>query len=150
MTIDDLIKILQASIAPVVLISGVALILLSMTNRLGRSTDRIRLLCSELKSDVKQDIPFFKRQIDILYQRCQFLQMAIVLSIISIVCVSVIIFVLFSIYIFHINFIGLVEFLFVAGLTTLIVSLLLFLQDVRFALRSLKIEIERTLKLKKE
>jgi hypothetical protein len=40
--IDSFIKFLQSSISPIVLISGVGLILLSLSNRLGRTTDRSR------------------------------------------------------------------------------------------------------------
>ena len=43
-TLDDLTHVLQLSITPVALISGVALLLLSMTNRLGRVIDRARVL----------------------------------------------------------------------------------------------------------
>ena len=149
MNIDDLIKILQASSAPVVLISGVGLLLLTMTNRLGRSIDRIRTLCDEYKGANKEEIEALKVQINILYQRCQFLRTAIVLAALSIVCVSVIIFVLFSIHVFHINLMALVEVLFETGLLLLIFSLLFFLLDLWAALRSIKIEIEHTLSLKK-
>ena len=37
-------KILQTSISPVVLISGIGLLVLSMTNRFARTTDRARAL----------------------------------------------------------------------------------------------------------
>jgi len=42
------VQILTASIAPVIVISGVGLLLLSITNRYGRAIDRARLLAREL------------------------------------------------------------------------------------------------------
>ena len=48
MPVRDLIPILQVAIGPVILISGVGLLLLSMTNRLGRVIDRARLLVKGL------------------------------------------------------------------------------------------------------
>lgn len=42
-------QILTASIAPVIVISGVGLLLLSITNRYGRAIDRVRLLARELE-----------------------------------------------------------------------------------------------------
>ena len=42
------VQILTASIAPVIVISGVGLLLLSITNRYGRVIDRARLLAREL------------------------------------------------------------------------------------------------------
>ena len=44
MRLIDLVPILQMAVGPVILISGVGLLLLSMTNRLGRVIDRSRLL----------------------------------------------------------------------------------------------------------
>ena len=42
MPLTALIPILQVAIGPVILVSGVGLLLLSMTNRLGRIVDRRR------------------------------------------------------------------------------------------------------------
>jgi hypothetical protein len=42
MTLQQLIPTLQVAIGPVILISGVGLLILSMTNRLGRTIDRSR------------------------------------------------------------------------------------------------------------
>ncbi|OGX05978.1 MAG: hypothetical protein A2Z88_02815 [Omnitrophica WOR_2 bacterium GWA2_47_8] len=149
MNIDSLIKILQASIAPVVLISGVGLLLLSMTNRLGRSIDRIRQLCNVYDTAAHDVSVLLKQQIDILYQRCEMLRIAIALSTASIGCVSVIILALFSMYVFDVNLVGFVELIFAIGLISLILSLVFFLRDVRYALSSLRIEIDNTYENKK-
>ena len=42
-TVAQLIPVLQTAIGPMILISGVGLLLLSMTNRLGRVIDRLNL-----------------------------------------------------------------------------------------------------------
>jgi len=39
---SEIVPVLQTAISPVVLISGVGLLLLTMTNRLGRIVDRAR------------------------------------------------------------------------------------------------------------
>ena len=44
MNLAEIIPVLQVSIGPVILISGVGLLLLTMTNRLGRAIDRARQL----------------------------------------------------------------------------------------------------------
>jgi len=148
MNIEDLIKILQASIAPVVLISGVGLLLLTMTNRLGRTIDRIRALCDQFEEKPGKDGAVIKQQIDILYKRCQYLRSSIVLVISCIICVSTIVIVLFAMYIFQINLIGLVQLLFGAGLLALILSLVTFLMEVWAALASVKLEINSTFSAK--
>lgn len=50
--LPDLLPSLQIAIGPVILVSGVSLLLLSMTNRLGRVIDRARDLSIELRSGV--------------------------------------------------------------------------------------------------
>ena len=144
MNIESLIKILQASIAPVVLISGVGLLLLTMTNRLGRTIDRIRALCHQFEEKPGRNSTVIKQQIDILYQRCRYLRSSIVLSITCITCVSTIVIVLFSMHIFQINLTSLVEVLFETGLLALILSLVTFLMEVWAALASVKLEINST------
>jgi hypothetical protein len=48
MPIFSVVQILTASIAPVIVISGVGLLLLSISNRYGRAIDRVRLLARDL------------------------------------------------------------------------------------------------------
>ena len=55
--LSDLIPTLQLAIGPMILISGVGLLLLSMTNRFGRIIDRARLLAAELRSASAADRP---------------------------------------------------------------------------------------------
>src|SRR5580658_5843608 len=50
MPISSVVQILTASIAPVIVISGVGLLLLSISNRYGRALDRARLIMRELQS----------------------------------------------------------------------------------------------------
>ena len=143
MSIDDLIKVLQASIAPCVLISGLALLLLSMTNRLARPIDRIRLLSGELRRIPKEEGTSLREQIKILYKRCHLLQTSITFTMVSILLVSVIILILFSTYIFNIHLESLVEIFFMGSLICLIAAVVYFIWDIRFSLRSVKIEIDK-------
>jgi len=142
MTVDGLIKVLQASIAPCVLISGAGLLLLSMTNRLSRPIDRIRLLCADSRKAPSDVRPIIREQIDILYRRCQFLRVAILLAGVSISFVSLIILMLFVSYTLDIQLVYLIEFSFLASLICLILSLVFFLTDVNLSLQSIKIEIK--------
>ena len=48
LTLQQLIPVIQTAVGPVILISGVGLLLLSITNRFGRIVDRSRLLAREL------------------------------------------------------------------------------------------------------
>ena len=63
-----LIPILQLAIAPVILISGVGLLLLTLTNRFGRVLDRARALNrdAELSAHVREQIEILRRRASIL------------------------------------------------------------------------------------
>ena len=139
----NLIAILQASLTPVVLISGIGLLLLNMTNRIARPIDRIRFLGKELKTASKTDQKLYLRQIAILYKRCFLLKSAITAAVLSIVSTSTIILFLFLMYTFSLKLKLLIECFFIAGLFTLVLSLIYFLRDVRASLKSVAIEIER-------
>lgn len=54
-SVAELVPVLQVSIGPVILISGVGLLILSMTNRLGRVIDRGRILDRELRPGSASD-----------------------------------------------------------------------------------------------
>jgi len=142
MEADNLIIILQAALGPFVLISGSGLLLLVMTNRIGRPIDRIRLLCHEAKQSSGEQGDSLRKQIQVLYQRCRLLQLSIACITISILLASLIVFILFAMFTFEVNLGGWVRILFVLSLTSLMISLLLFLKDISITLKSIRIEIE--------
>jgi len=136
--IQHLIQLLQSSISPIILISGVGLLLLSLTNRLGRVIDRLRHIVKELKDGKDDDIK--KIQIPILYKRGRILRSAITSISFTILCASLMILLLFLGYFTHLNvetvFIG----FFILAIIGLIISIILFMWDVAVSLKALKIQ----------
>ena len=143
MNINDLIVVLQTSMAPCVLISGVGLLVLSMTNRLGRPLDRIRALTVDLKHAEGEHRRVLLEEVDILYRRAKLLQAAVTFSVLSIFFVATMILSLFVTATFEAGLEGLIEVLFSASLISLVVSLVLFVWDIQLGLNSIKIEIDR-------
>jgi hypothetical protein len=139
----SLVAILQASIAPFVLISGIGLLLLSMTNRIARPTDLIRRLLDELQTAPERDVAFLLSEVALLRKRCSIMRRAIFFSIMAIVCVSCVTLLLFASLLFNAYLHYMVELLFGGSLVCLIASLLYLLEDIRITLRSLDLEIER-------
>ncbi|MGD0805170.1 MAG: DUF2721 domain-containing protein [Candidatus Bathyarchaeia archaeon] len=143
MNISDLLIVLQTSLAPCVLISGVGLLVLSMTNRLGRPIDRIRALTGEIKQvDGMQKVVLLE-EIDILYKRARLLQAAVTFSVLSIFFVATIIFSIFITVTFGAGLEEIIEIQFSASLFALVISLVLFVWDIQLSLNSIKIEIDR-------
>ncbi len=142
MELTTLIQTLQASIAPCVLISGFGFLILTMSNRLGRSIDRIRDLKEDMDSAVGIAKKRIKQQIKILYDRCKLLQLAITLVICGIFCVSFIVLMVFFSLKFHLPLISLIELCFTLSMVFLISGLSCFLIDIQRGLNSVKIELE--------
>ena len=133
MNLAELTLILQVSIFPIALISGIGLIILSMTNRLGRIMDRIRLLINEKEN---------KAQINLLYRRAKIMQRAIIVGSISILFVAILIIMNFMFLILNINSTIMTIIVFSLILILLIISLVLFIYDLTLSLKAVEIEIE--------
>ena len=126
MEIEQFIQTMQASIAPCFLISGFGLLLLIMTNRLSRATDRIRLLNTDIKKGSKADAQNFREQISILYKRCRLLQVAIGSITLSIFFVSLNVLFLFANMTYHVNLYPIIQIVFLLSFVCLIYLFLHF------------------------
>ena len=142
MSTENIVSILQASIAPCIFISGLGLVLLTMSNRLGRSVDRIRIFTVELKTAPAEEIANIRTQINIIYRRCRILRAAIGLVAVSMFFVSSIMLMLFSTLAFNIQLIAFIKIFFTASLACFILALIFFFRDVCLSLDSLKIELD--------
>ena len=86
---------LQVAIGPVILISGVGLLLLTMTNRLGRAIDRARQLKGELPERTDEEREQVLAQVAILYRRARMIRLSITLAALSALLASALIITLF-------------------------------------------------------
>ena len=140
-TLTELIPILQIAIGPVILISGIGLLLLSMTNRLGRAIDRARILRQELRSGASGDETRTRGQLQILWRRADHIRRAIILSTVSALLAACLIISLFVVTLLRLDTGWLIACLFTGCLVALIGSLLIFLRDINQALLAVKLEI---------
>jgi len=141
MRLTDLVPILQMAVGPVILISGVGLLLLSMTNRLGRVIDRSRLLAESLRKAGPGDQPRFASQLKILSRRARLVRLAIILAILSMLLAAVLVIALFLAALFGLELGGVVVLLFAGCMGFLIASLIVFILDINLSLAALKLEI---------
>ena len=139
--LNELIPVLQVAIGPVILISGVGLLLLSMTNRFGRAVDRSRLLIREMRQASDTDRSRLAGQVTILYRRARLIQLSIVLSALSVFFAALLIITLFFTALLELQLAVLISLLFMACLVSLIVSLLTFILDIHLSLKALKLEV---------
>src|SRR4030042_228193 len=137
---ENFIEFLKSSITPVALISGVGLLLLTVTNRLGRTIDRTRQLLEEIEKPEVKMKQEKKNEIKILYQRSRYLRFSIGAMVISVISSSLIIPVLFFMTLLNIDLRIIGYLLFVLSILSILVSSLYFFIDVRLSLTALKLE----------
>lgn len=142
MQFADLVPILQTAIGPVILISGVGLLLLTMTNQFGRIINRTREFSSELRAGTAQEAGRLRAQLDILLTRAGVMRASIALAAISALLAACLIIALFAGAMTNNASAAPAVVLFVACLASLILSLLLFIYDVNLSLRALRLDVE--------
>ena len=134
------INFLQACITPVAMISGVGLLLLTITNRFARVVDRTRQLVTEL------DIPGGKReerkvnQIHIFLKRGKILKNSIAWLMIGMIASCLIIPLLFIMNLTGTDLKTIGYMLFVISIFSMLVSFVYFFEDVLLSLSAIKLE----------
>lgn len=136
------IQFLQSSITPVALISGVGLILLSLTNRIGRTIDRSRALLSEMRQTNGSRKEVLVAELKILHRRNRYLKSAMAGIAFSILTSSLMIPVLLIMNLTDLDWSFLGSILLVLSVTGIIISALYFFADVSLSLKALELESE--------
>jgi hypothetical protein len=141
--LHDLIPVLQVAIGPVILISGVGLLLLSLTNRFGRAVDRSRELIGDLRAASEADRSRLAGQVVILYRRARLIQLSIILSAVSVLFAALLIITLFFTALLKLELAVFISLLFILCLLALILSLVTFILDIHLSLKALRLELGR-------
>ena len=141
-TVSQLLPILQFSIGPVILISGVGLLLLTLTNRFGRMLDRTRQLNQELGAGPAPDkVEALRTQIGILMRRAGILRLSITLGAVTVLLSAVLMLLLFLAAWLQLELGGLIAIVFCVALLCLIGSMLAFIRDMNLALAAVRHEV---------
>jgi hypothetical protein len=143
MPTTSVVQILTASIAPVIVISGIGLLLLSITNRYGRAIDRARLLMRELQNTDpgSADIRHLEEQLRHTHQRARLLRSSMVYSSVSIFFVTLTILSLFAEQVFRLqlDFVALLSF--ALCLISLVITISYSIRDITISLAALEMEM---------
>ncbi|HEY6229002.1 MAG TPA: DUF2721 domain-containing protein [Verrucomicrobiae bacterium] len=141
MRFSELVTVLQLSVSPVILISGVGLLLLSMTNRFGRVIDRIRLVADASRKSTGPDRDRFGAQLQMLRVRAKALRLAIILAVVSMLMAALLVITLFITAATRSDYGLPVIILFLGSMLFLISSLAVFIQDLNLSLAAVNVEI---------
>jgi hypothetical protein len=139
-TLTTFSKFLQACITPVALISGVGLLLLTITNRLGRVVDRIRYLVGELDTPNVKREKIKRNQVGILLKRARFLKNSIAWLLIGMIssCLIIPLLLLMNLIEIDLKLIGYL--LFVVSISSILVSFVYFFKDILSSTKAIKLE----------
>jgi hypothetical protein len=137
--IDEMAHVIQLSIAPVFLLTGVGTLLNVLSGRLARIIDRARVLEQRLETPESPRSAATLHELHALVRRGKLINQSIKISTISALLASFLIAALFASSMLHYSTHLIVSGFFVAVMLTCIVSLSLFLREVYFAIETFDI-----------
>lgn len=137
--ITDIARVIQLSVAPVFLISGIAALLSVLSGRLARLVDRARVLEAAAAAAGADTPSRVHEELDVLSRRGKLIYRAIALGTMSALLVCVVIASLFISALSGVPISKIVGALFIGAVLALIATLLFFLREVFLATRTLRI-----------
>ncbi len=137
----SILSLIQAATAPVVLISGIGLLLLTLTGRLGRIVDRTRILAHDRRGLEGAERAPLDAQLAVLGQRARLVRLAILLSASAVVFLAVLIAVLVLGLLLGADVTLVAAVLFIASIACLVAGLLAFVRELFQALTALELSL---------
>jgi len=138
--LNELIPVLQVAIGPVILISGISLLLLTLTNRFGRTIDRSRQLVHEMRESPANEQQL-AGQVEILYRRARLIRLSIITAAAGLLLASALIIMLFVTALMKWEAGLLISGFFICAMLSLMVSLGAFMKDIQLSLAALALEL---------
>lgn len=139
MQVTDMAHVIQLSVAPVFLLTGVGAMLSVLTMRIGRIIDRARLLESYPLSEDEPSDAGIGHELATLARRVKLANWAVSLCTICALSICMVIVALFVGAFVGFDFSIFIALLFIFAMITLISALLLFLQEIYLATAKIKI-----------
>ena len=142
MTLTQLVPVLQLAIGPVILISGVGLLLLTLTNRFGRMLDRSRSIIREVSEGGQSPaaVSNLNDQVEILHRRARILRLSITLAAVTVLGAGVLILGLFIGAYWRVEITGALVAIFCVTILALIGSTLAFIVDMNLSLQAAQLD----------
>lgn len=135
---------LQVAIGPVILISGVGMLLLVMTNRFGRVVDRLRQLASASATVPADRLDSLREQAEIFLRRAHLLRWCIGLAAAAAWLAGLLVIGLFVGSLFGVTQVTFIVLLFVGSILCLLSSMGGFIFDIQLSLKALKLELAQS------
>lgn len=135
--------VIQTAITPVILLSGVGALMLTLTNRMGRIVDRTRTLAGLMRQAEAAERAHLDTQLSIMWRRAKLVRVAVTFAGLSMLLSCMLVMGIFVDVMFGRNFSLALVVVFVASVMCLIAALGAFLRDIWMSLWALSLEVER-------
>lgn len=139
MQITDISHVIELAVAPVFLLAGISGMLSVLTIRLGRIVDRARQLDDHLAEAGETHLQAIHDEHRVLSRRARLANWSISLCILCALLICTVIVTMFSGAWLGYNVAGLIAWLFIVSMASLITGLVIFLREIYLATSSLRI-----------
>ncbi len=141
-SLTDIAHTIQLAVAPVFLLTGIAAFLGVLSNRLGRITDRARILERRLPLVSEEHKEILQTELASLWKRVNMVHQSILLCTSSALLICLVVITLFAEDFSPINLQVPIALIFVAAMLMLVAGLLYFLREINKATRSMRAGLE--------
>lgn len=139
----SLLSVIQLAITPVILLSGVGALMLTLTNRMGRIVDRTRALAGLLREADTASRGPLDSQLAIMWRRAKLVRLSVTFAGLSMLLSCLLVMGVFADALLERDLGRELVVLFVASVVCLIAALVAFLRDIWMSLWALRLEVER-------
>ena len=140
---ESILPIIQLSITPVILISGLGALCISLTNRMGRIVDRTRNLAGLIQKANAEDRKYLEEQLLIMFRRAKIMRFSMTMITSSMFISGLLIVLLFLSAISRFDLTVLVLCFFATSMVCLLAGLAAFLRDLFVSLNAVQVEVVR-------
>lgn len=146
MTLAEIANALQLSVGPTIVISACGLLMLSMTNRLGRAIDRSRVLARERSTGSEDFRANVDQQLEIIRFRCRLMRQAILGASACIFFTVILILLLFVFEATKFEAAWIIAAVFAASMGSLLLAVVYFMRDIFKSLEAMEAEVVHSLR----
>ena len=141
---ENVAKLIQLALGPVFLISGVGITLSMLTQRLARIVDRARTLEDQREAtSSEKKLATIDGDLRVIFRRARYINIAIALGTTSALLTALVVTLLFASEFVPLGVGGAIALMFVGSMAFLSSAFLMFLLEVRIAINTLRIGVQK-------
>lgn len=138
---ESILPIIQLSITPVILISGLGALCISLTNRMGRIVDRTRNLAGLIQKANLEDRKHLEEQLLIMFRRAKIMRFSMTMITSSMFVSGLLVMLLFLSALTRLDLTVVLLGFFATSICCLLAGLAAFLRDLYLSLHAVQVEV---------